>query len=50
MQETKLGTIRIAPSVLVGPYSTTSIRPVTTVGTAKGRSINAFITPLPGNG
>src|SRR3954447_70624 len=39
---------RNVPSTLAGPYRATSIRPVTTVGTANGRSIRAFITALPG--
>ncbi len=41
---------RIVPWTLDGPYRTTSIIPVTTVGTAKGRSIRALTSPLPGKG
>src|SRR5437588_4712652 len=35
------------PTGLRGPYSATSVSPATIVGSANGRSINAFTTPRP---
>ena len=40
---------RSIPSGLSAPYSVSSVRLATIVGSAKGRSITALIKPLPGN-
>jgi hypothetical protein len=37
------------PTGLSGPYSASSVSPATIVGSANGRSISEFTTPLPGN-
>src|SRR4051794_15876416 len=37
------------PTGCFGPYSASSVRPATIVGSANGRSISAFTIPLPGN-
>ena len=37
------------PNGLSGPYRASSVSPATTVGSAKGRSISALMTLLPGN-
>ena len=37
------------PNGLPGPYSASSVRPATIVGSANGRSISALMNRLPGN-
>ena len=37
------------PNGLSGPYSASSVRPATIVGSANGRSISALTIRLPGN-